>query len=172
MGLRRLSGDELMTDEEQTMRRYLLGELPEAERAALEQEYFNDRRLFDRMVRAEDELVDRYARGLLPPPVRRRFEEHYLAHPVRRERAKFAEALAAKIGQAGEAAAPAAPPARAESLWGRLLATVRGPRLAWAFSLALLLTAAVAAWFFIERRSPQRDLAKTEAVRETQEQRG
>ena len=65
-----------MTNEEHIIHRYLLGELPEAERAALEEAYFNDRRLFEQVVRAENELVDRYARGLLPPPVRERFEKY------------------------------------------------------------------------------------------------
>lgn len=151
------------------MQRYLLGEMTEAERAALEQEYFNDRRLFERMVQVEYELVDKYARGLLPPPVRERFEQYYLSHPKRRERARFAEALTAKLGEINEVAA--APPARTESLWGRWLASMRGPKLAWAFSAALLLVAAGAAWFFIETSRPQQELAKTESQRAAQEQR-
>lgn len=152
------------------MQRYLLGEMPEAERAALEQEYFNDRRLFDRMAQAESELVDKYARGLLPAPTRERFERYYLAHPRRRERAQFAEALAAKLEQSDEVAVASA--ARTESSWRRWLASLRGPKLAWAFSAALLLTAAGAAWLLIQTMRPQQELAKTESQRATQEQRG
>jgi len=88
-----------LTNQEQIIQRYLLGELTEVEQEALEQRYFNDRLLFEQMVQAENALVDRYARGLLSPEVRDRFESYYLAHPKRRERARFAEALAAKLDQ-------------------------------------------------------------------------
>ena len=151
------------------MQRYLLGELAEAERAALEREYFDDPRLFDQIVQVETELVDKYARGLLLPPTRERFEKYYLAHPKRRARAEFAQALAAKLEQTAEVTA--APPARAESSWGGWLTSWRGPKLVWAFSLALLLLAAGAAWLVIETRRPQQELAKTESQRTTQEQR-
>ncbi|HEX8351739.1 MAG TPA: hypothetical protein VF611_02360 [Pyrinomonadaceae bacterium] len=113
-----------MSKEERNIRRYLLGEMSEAERAALEQEYFVDRQLFDRVMRVENELVDGYARGLLPPPTREQFIRHYLAHPRRRERAEFAEALAARLAAAGEVAA--ASPSHSESWFGRLTASVRG----------------------------------------------
>ena len=152
------------------MQRYLLGELPEEEREALEQEYFCDRQLFEQVVRAEHELLDRYARGLLPPPVRERCESHYLAHPVRRERAMFAEALAARLEQTDEVAA--APSARSESLWGRWRASTRGPRLAWALSVALLLAAAGAVWFLSEARQLRQELARAETGRATEVRRG
>jgi hypothetical protein len=151
------------------MQRYLLGELPEAERSALEEEYFSDRRLFEQVAQVESELVDRYARGLLPPSARARFEQYYLAHPQRRERAKFAEALAARLDRAGEVAA--APAGRAGSWRGLWPASLRGPRLAWAFSLALLLTAALAAWLLVETRRLRQEVAKTETERATREQR-
>lgn len=151
------------------MQRYLLGEMPEAERTALEQEYFNDGRLFDQMVQVENELVDKYARGLLSPPVRDSFEQYYLTHPKRRERAKFAVALAAKLAQTSEVAT--APPPRAESLWSRLQSSMRGPKLAWAFSVALLLMAAGAVWLLVESRRLRQEFAKTESQRTTQAQR-
>lgn len=154
----------------QTIQRYLLGELPESERVALEQAYFNDPRLFDHLVQTENELVDKYARGQLPPATRARFEEYYLGHTNRRERAKFAEALAAKLWPTDEVAAAA--PAAAEPWWGRLLLSMRSPKLAWGFSLAvILLMAAVGVWSLIETRRLRQELATTEAERATQEQR-
>src|SRR5713101_766427 len=88
-----------MNESEQTMARYLLGELSDAEQAALEEKYFTDPQVFDKMVKTENELVDDYARGRLTPQLRERFEQYYLAHPKRRERAKFAQALATKLDQ-------------------------------------------------------------------------
>jgi hypothetical protein len=158
-----------LTNQEQIIQRYLLGELTQGEQEALEQRYFNDRRLFEQMVQAENALVDRYARGLLAPQVRDRFERYYLNHPKRRERAKFAEAFAVKLDQITEVVA--APPAQTESLLARILDSMRGPRLAWALSLVLLLMAAGAMWFLSETRRLRQDLAKTENEKARQAQR-
>ncbi len=147
------------------MRRYLLGELPEAEREALEREYFTDRRVFEQVVRAENELVDGYARGLLSQPTRERFEQDYLSRPERRERAKFAAALVAWLEGEGVTAA-AVPPGRAESFFRRWLASIRRPALAWAFSAVFLLAAASVAWYLLRASSPRQELAKSEAVRD------
>lgn len=84
------------------MRRYLLGALPEPEQTALEAEYLNDDDRFEQMVAVESDLVDGYVRGRLNARERRQFEDHYLAHPDRRERAAFAQALRAKLDQHAE----------------------------------------------------------------------
>lgn len=149
-----------MTNQEQLIQRYLLGELAEAEQAALEEAYFNDQRLFDQMVQAENELVDKYARGLLSPAMRESFEKHYLAHPKRRERANFARALAARLDEGNEVAAVTR--TSSESLSNRLLSSMRGPRLAWGFALALLLMTVVAGWSLLETQRLRRDLSAQE----------
>src|SRR5215831_8928385 len=77
----------LMSESNQALTRYLLGELSEAECSALEQRYFTDPALFDQIVEVENELADDYARGRLDVQTRQRFETHYLNHPQRRERA-------------------------------------------------------------------------------------
>jgi anti-sigma factor RsiW len=84
-------------NESQQIMRYLLGELSESERASLEEKYFTDPQVFDQVLKAESELVDDYVRSHLSLPSRERFERSYLAHPGRRERVKFAAALAARI---------------------------------------------------------------------------
>jgi hypothetical protein len=157
-----------MSNQEQTIQRYLLGELPESEQEVLEQQYFTNQRLFDQIVQIENELVDNYARGLLPATTRDRFEKYYLAHPDRRSRAVFAEALATKLDQDQEVEVPAT----ATQTWlQRASAVLPGPRLAWAFSIAVLLFAVLAGWFFIETRRLRQELARTEAERVTREQR-
>jgi hypothetical protein len=158
-----------MNNSDQNMVRYLLGELSETESEALEQAYFSDPQLFGRLVEIENELVDKYARGQLPPQLRDRFGSFYLSHPERRARAKFAEGLVAKVDQIQEVTA--ASPEHTESWWSWLLASMRGPKLAWGLSFALLLLIAGGVWFAIERRRLQQELAGNEAERGRQEER-
>src|SRR6516225_5657472 len=66
--------------------RYLLGELSEDERTALEEQYIADPNIFGEVARAESDLVDDYVRGKLAPEAHERFERVYLARPQRIER--------------------------------------------------------------------------------------
>ena len=158
-----------MTNREASLRSYLLGDMPDAEREALEREYFANPLLFEQLVEAENELVDAYARGLLQPETRVLFERHYLAHPSRRERAGFAGALAAALE--GREEPPPAAIVRDEPSWRRLLAGFRGPKLAWALSASLLLVgAAAAAWLFTGRGGLPQELAEAGVERATPKQ--
>lgn len=158
-----------MANYDQTIHRYLLGELSESEQIVLEQRYFSDQRLFDQIVQVENELNDRYARGLLPPGTRDRFEKYYLAHPKRRERASFAEALAAKVELSEEVRDA---PAVATVRWSdQLMLLLSGPKLAWGFSIAVVLIAIIASWFFIQTRQLRQQLATLDSERASQEKR-
>ena len=84
---------------ENLIRRYLLGELAEADQAALEQELLIDRGKFDRVWAVENELVDSYVRGEMSRADRKRFESHYLASPLHRERVAIAESFLTNIDQ-------------------------------------------------------------------------
>ncbi len=156
-----------MINRKQTMERYLLGELSEAERSALEQEYFSNVQTFDQLVEAENELTDKYARGQLSPETRVRFENYYLAHAELRERVRFSRALAAKVDQRNEIPERSV---QTESSLNRWLALLRGPKVGWAFSIILLLLAAGATWSLIKVRRLQQDLVRVESERATQAQ--
>jgi hypothetical protein len=84
---------------ENLIRRYLLGELAEANQAALEQELLSDRSKFDQAWAIENELVDNYVRGEMSRADRERFEAHYLASPLHRERVAIAESFLTNIDQ-------------------------------------------------------------------------
>src|SRR5262245_54260781 len=73
--------------------RYLLDELPEEDREAFEDEYFGDEQVYDELLAAEDDLIDRYCEGGLSAEQQQRFEERYLASAEGRERVEFARAL-------------------------------------------------------------------------------
>src|SRR5262245_43240629 len=85
---------------EKLIRKYLLGELAEADQAALEHELLTDRDKFEQARAVENELVDRYARGEMSRADRERFKDHYLASPLHRERVAIAESFLANIDQA------------------------------------------------------------------------
>ena len=85
-----------MTGVNQTARRYLLGDLSEAEQESLEQAYFEDATRFAEVEQEETALIDDYVRGRLPVDVRRRFEAVYLSRPERRARVAFSEVLLAR----------------------------------------------------------------------------
>src|SRR5262245_13157523 len=84
------------------IRRYLLGLLDQDAVAALEARYFADSDLADEVREVELDLVDEYVAGEMAPADRARFDAHYLASPVHRNRVDTARALAARL-------APAAP---------------------------------------------------------------
>jgi hypothetical protein len=85
---------------ENLIRRYLLGELAEADQAALEQELLIDRGKFEQVWAVENEVVDSYVRGEMSRADRKRFEVHYLASPLHRERVAIAESFLTDIDHA------------------------------------------------------------------------
>jgi hypothetical protein len=148
--------------------RYLLGELSEAEMTTLERDYMSDPAAFAQLVESETDLVDDYIRGRLPTEVRRRFEEHYLSHPKRRERVALAGALAAKIHERDSRA----PASRAVQSWSGAIAGFRAGwtgRIALATAMATLLLST--GWFAIQRSRLRGELARTERARAVEEQR-
>src|SRR3954451_13801130 len=86
-----------MSDQNQEMIQYLLGQLWEEAQSRLASENFHEARRFEELVADENELVDGYARGRLSTADRARFEQHYLAHPDRGARARFAAALSERV---------------------------------------------------------------------------
>lgn len=132
------------------MRAYLLGALPEPEQALLEDKYLNDDDHFEQLLAIETELADNYVRGQLNVTERRQFEQHYLAHPARRERLQFTQALLAKldhpeIRDAGPASAP---------WWQRMVSLFQPDTwsLNWGTALALLLLASLAGVMYVRRQ--------------------
>lgn len=94
------------------LRKYLLGELPESEQQALEERLMTETELFALIPVIEDELIDDYLGGLLSSDERGRFESFFVSTPERRRKLSFAMALRRYITAEGEAVeAPATEPA-------------------------------------------------------------
>lgn len=126
------------------MRRYLLGDLPESETNALEAEILRDDEKFEQMWELENRLVDDYVRGRLTPPDRARFERHYQASPIHRQRV----AVARKLVDEADASRPAV------VSWGARLSEKLGfSLLSWQSALAVgvVLFAMSSLWLFLDR---------------------
>ena len=80
-------------DDQELIYKYLLGELPEEQQAELEQRYFADDELFERLMAVEDELINRYARNESSDEERQRIEAYFLVSQPRRKRLMFTQAL-------------------------------------------------------------------------------
>ena len=156
-----------MMDDSNRMTRYLLGELPEDEQAALEERYFGDPGVFDEVTKAESDLVDDYVRGKLPADVRQRFERVFLVHPQRRERVKFAEALAAKLDRPETTAAAGAPASVAAGPgWRTWLDGLRRPMPALGLAFATLVIVS-GVWLVFEVRRTRQEAVQRACCRET-----
>jgi len=154
---------------ENLIRRYLLGELTEADQAAFEQELLRDRGKFDRVWAVENEIVDSYVRGEMSRADRKRFEAHYLASPLHCERVAIAKAFITIIDQApGETVEvrekePGVPWRR------RFLNSLRSPhRVFGVMSVMALLLAFGAVWSYIGGSRLTRRIADVQKEAQTE----
>lgn len=164
-----------MAKHDERMTSYLLGELSEAEQTELESQYFADATLVDRVIQVETRLLDEYARGRLSVELRARVERRYLAHPKRRARLKFADALASKLHELNAATPESRPERRngATPWWQGARAWWYGPGRAAKFSMALaaLVLIVIAGALLVERIRLRGEWDRTETARGTQEAR-
>lgn len=156
------------TEHDERMIRYLLGDLPETEQTAVEQEYFVDQEKFEEVWATENDLVDRYVRGRLSRRERELFERNYLQSPKHRERVaisrKLLEAADRQVSENGRAIVPAP---------GRLMETFKAlvtPRFL-APATAFLLLLSILSWMMIERSRLNEEIGKTQAQLSDQQRR-
>jgi hypothetical protein len=152
------------TEQDERLNRYLLGDLPETEGAAVEREYFADPERFEEVWAAENDLVDRYVRGRLSRGERELFERNYLRSPKHRERVAIARKLLAAADR--HAADSGATPSRLMTMINILRTP---PFLAPATAFLLLLSAL--SWMAIERSRLNEELGKTKAQISDQQRR-
>lgn len=77
----------------QTLTGYLLGSLPETETERFDELCFTDEEFAAALHAAENDLIDSYVQGELAGAPLEKFNSHYLASPLRREKVNFAKAL-------------------------------------------------------------------------------
>ncbi len=158
------------------LRSYLLGALPEAETETCDELSFTDDAFVTRLQAVEDDLVDAYLQNELSGNERAQFQSYYLASPRRQEKVKFAQSLQSFAKHQVLAPAPAASFAPAEpvrqvaretiSWWDSLRSLFTLPNLTmqWGMAAAALLLLLAGGWLFTEtqRLRGQMNAAQTE----------
>ena len=121
-------------NEENLMRRFLVGQATPEEQALVDDRLASDPDYFDTLCAVEEELMLAHARGELADEWKSAFEAHVLGSPRRRARAERVSQFAAAVAEAGRTLAHEDPARRA---WLGL------PR-PWAIAAAAAIVAAVA----------------------------
>jgi hypothetical protein len=87
------------SNQDDLLTRYLLGDVSDADRTAVEQKYFIDEAGIDQLLRAEDELIDDYVSGVLNPSQRKLFETYFLCTNERRRRLATVKSIVEVLAQ-------------------------------------------------------------------------
>jgi hypothetical protein len=157
------------TEQDERMTRYLLGDLPETEQAAIEQEFFADPEKFEEVWAAENDLVDRYVRGRLSRGERELFERNYLKSPKHRQRVLIAGKLreaADRFMSEGSLSPRVVESAPYQPGWPRRLTeALNGPRILkiGLATAAMLLLFGGGVWLLLERERLIDELRRTGA---------
>jgi hypothetical protein len=165
--------------DDETITRYLLGSLPEAEAEALDELSFTDEEFAGALKAAGKDLVDAYVQGELSGAELEKFKSYYLASPLRREKVEFARAFqvfaekdavahAAQV-ETGTPAEPAA--SRNAAGWSGGVFTARRWALRWGAALAALALLVAGSWLLFENRRLRQRMSQTEAPRDVTTQR-
>jgi hypothetical protein len=96
-------------EREERLARFLLGALPPEEHAGIEERLFLDDDLDEELRAATDDLIHGYLSGSLSDEDRRRFETHFLASPIHRERMEFVQDLLVAAARVSKRRRPPAP---------------------------------------------------------------
>jgi len=157
----------MMTEiQDSSMRRFLLGDLPDPEASLLEAELLANDERFEQMWEMENGLVDDYVRGKLPRVDQERFERHYLASPVHVQRVAVARKLIEAADAQGIRNTSEAKTA-SSSFFERL--RFWPASLQYALAAAVLLFAVTTIWLIIQQSRLRNQLAQIQAERNVQQ---
>ena len=148
---------------ESEIKRYLYGEMSEAERGQLEERFFGADALFYEVLNLENELVDRYANGKLGGAELARFERSLKNTPERRAKVANAVALAAFIAEERPQEKAVAVAVSAKQTFGQKLAqffSIKTPAFAYTMAGLLVLFAVSSAFLLLDNRRKSDELAR------------
>lgn len=133
------------------IRRFLLGESSEKERAATEEKFLADEDFFVQIRAVEDELIENYVRGILTNGEKENFEREFLQTETRRERVRFTREMLEKIKEYGETAKKTETVSTKTPFRNLIAALFKSPQLAFGAALTILILV-FGFWFLILRK--------------------
>ncbi|CAN5694143.1 hypothetical protein BH20ACI4_BH20ACI4_25900 [soil metagenome] len=86
-------------DEQEKIRSYILGEIGDADRSAIEERIMTDDDYFQKLTMVEEDLMQDYADENLAPADRANFEKCFLISAENRQKVKFARALRKHVNE-------------------------------------------------------------------------
>jgi hypothetical protein len=151
-------------ENEDYIRRYLLGELSEEEQEQTERRLLADEDYYQQVLIAEDELIYDFVCDELPEQEKASFRQRVLPVPKRRQDVKFARALRKYVREntLPLAEAPAARTMRTSWL-EPFAAFFRRPVVGFSLVAVLLLSLSLSVWTAIQNRRLQNQIAQLEA---------
>ena len=163
------------------LRSYLLGALPEADTETCDELSFTDDTFVTRLQAVEDDLIDSYLQNELSGSERAQFQSYYLASPRRQEKVKFAQSLQSFAKR--QVLAPAASFAPAEPVrkiasettsWKdslRNLFALPNLTMQWGMAAAALLLLLAGGWLLIETQRLRGQMNASQAEQAALQQR-
>jgi hypothetical protein len=139
--------------DEEMMRRFLLGQSGAEEQEAVEERFVTDPAFFEALSALEDELVLSHVRGDLPQRWRSAFDARVLASPARRRRVEEAERLHQALIASGARTIHSGHGSK-RALWSRPTAT-------WLAAAAAIVVVILSGWLIGRRTAPVQDAAVT-----------
>lgn len=152
----------------QMITQYLLGSLPEIDSERFDELSITDDQFAEALKATENDLVDAYAQGELAGAELERFESHYLASPLRREKAGFAEKFQQWSQESSTAQAAGIRPEGREKHtragWFAGLGVFSVPRPAWQWgtAFAALALLVVGSWLVFENVRLRQEITQTQ----------
>lgn len=146
---------------------YLLGSMPTAEAEKFDESSVTDDNFADALDAAEKDLLDGYARGNLSGERLEKFNAHYLASPLRREKVAFAETfqLYAEKSAARENANSLSAEPKTDKPPVGFFSSLNffknfNAAFQWSFVIATLLIAAAAGFWILNSRTSKEEIAR------------
>jgi len=135
------------------LRRYLLGELPPREEEQVEERLLTDNDYIEHLEIVEEDLIDEYVRGDLPPPQLQSFEKLFLSHPERRKKIRLAKSLMECAERLNPQPSPQ--PNLLSRIWERLTGLIPAPVLYVVAGTAAVIAISIGVYQILPHRSPE-----------------
>lgn len=152
----------LISETDSLIKRFLLGELPDDERVALEERFIKEDGFYNEVLAIQEELADTCVNGDLSPKERAQLEDYFMRSPRRQKRIEFAAALSQALVQPTqrELTASAAP-------WWRTWFVPFRPRLAWAATAAAIAFLLISSWLWMQNRHLSNRVEKAQVEKDS-----